>query len=165
MALGVNGTPLSCEDKMDRDALTSELITDEGIRLYAYDDASGMALKPGIMCKGHPTIGIGRALDVNGITQEEAKYLLSNDIDRVQSELETAFPWFTGLPELPQRVLANMCFNMGLGHLQTFKEMLGYVESGAYAAAATAMEDSLWAKQVGQRAVRLANMMRGATAA
>ena len=41
-----------------------------------------------------------------------------------------------------------------------FKNTLGMIERGDYAAAADGMLKSLWAKQVGKRAQRLAQTMR-----
>ena len=48
-------------------------IDDEGVRLRVYDDATGEPLHPGMTLKGHPSIGYGRALDVNGISLKESK--------------------------------------------------------------------------------------------
>lgn len=59
------------------------LRAEEGLRLTVYDDATGKPIKPGTLVKGHPTIGIGRALDVNGITEAEAEYLKANDVAKI----------------------------------------------------------------------------------
>ena len=45
----------------------------EGLRLYPYNCSEGKL-----------TLGIGRNLDDRGITEEEALYLLNNDIEAVQ---------------------------------------------------------------------------------
>lgn len=58
-----------------------------------------------------------------------------------------------------QRVLANMCFNMGIGTLMTFKNTLFNMREGNYTLAASGMRDSRWYTQVGVRAERLAVMM------
>jgi hypothetical protein len=46
-----------------------DLIVDEPLKLYVYDDATVMPLRPGYLLKSRLTIGIGRALDVHGISK------------------------------------------------------------------------------------------------
>ena len=69
-------------------------------------------------------------------------------------------PWARALSPERQAVLVNMAFNLGIAGLLAFKRMLAACERGEYAAAAREMLDSVWAKQVGARAVRLAEQMR-----
>lgn len=140
--------------------MVAELTRDEACRLVVYDDATGKPLTKGGVCLGHPTIGIGRALDVNGITQAEALYLLNSDIDSIQLNLNRKFPRFLILDDARQRVLVNMAFNMGVSGLFDFHDMLNAVESERFDLAAKAMEDSLWFRKGGDRARRLVEMMR-----
>jgi lysozyme len=63
------------------------------------------------------------------------------------------------LDDVRQRVLANMCFNMGIGKLLGFKNFLVAVQAKDWTKAVAEMKNSAWFKQVGQRAVRLASMM------
>jgi len=95
-----------------------------------------------------------------GITVEEARYLLQNDITAVKSQLRAAMVWFDSQPEDVQLVLCNMGFNLGISGLLRFKNFLAAVKGGKYATAAEHMLSSQWAGQVGNRAVRLANIMR-----
>lgn len=151
---------------MNLDKLKTELIRDEGIRLEAYTDTTG-----------HLTVGVGRNLDACPLTRHEldevghdarskpisrgnAAYLLGNDIARTLSDLDRVLPWWKTLDEVRRRALANMCFNLGAPRLLKFKETLGWLKQGHYAAAAGAMLDSKWAVQVGDRATRLAHMIR-----
>lgn len=134
---------------MNTDVLMAELKRDEGIRLKPYRDTVGKL-----------TIGVGRNLDDVGISPEEATALLQNDIANVTKALDGALPWWSGLDEVRQRVLANMAFNMGIRTLLTFKQTLGHVQAGRYLEAAQAMLQSKWSQQVGPRAERLAVMMR-----
>ncbi len=90
---------------MSRADLLAMLEQDEGLRLQAYDDATGAPLKPGDTLRGHPTIGIGRALDVNGITTEEARYLLENEVGKAEAELDRDIPWWRALSENRRHVL------------------------------------------------------------
>lgn len=145
---------------MNRAALIAELTRDEGIKPFVYDDATGKLIVKGSLVAGHPTIGVGRALDVNGISQGEALYLLDNDIDRVLNELTARVPCFAALDPVRQRVLANMGFNLGIAGLLDFHETLGFIAAGKFALAAHAMGDSAWAKQTGARAARLIATMR-----
>lgn len=134
---------------MDRMALFGELTRDERLELKVYNDS-----------KGIPTIGIGRNLRDNGITKEEAIYLFDHDVDDAVGELDHALPWWQRLDEVRQRVLANMCFNMGIHRLLGFTNALHYMQTGQFEAAAKEMLNSAWANQVGPRAIRLADMMK-----
>ena len=73
---------------MDKQKLINLISDHEGVKLKVYDDATGQELKAGDVLVGHPTIGIGRnvAKDGLGISQEEAEFMLMNDIDRVKEE-------------------------------------------------------------------------------
>lgn len=140
--------------------LIAKLRTEEGCKLNVYDDATGQAIGPSTYVKGNPTIGIGTNLGVGaGITEEEADYLLSNRLNIAASEVAT-LAGFNLLDDVRKLVLIDMCFNMGLPTLQTFTVFLGYVASGQYNAAADDMLQTKWAKEVGQRAVNLAQVMR-----
>ncbi len=97
---------------------------------------------------GKLTIGVGRNLDDEGITKEEALYLLNNDIQRIKGEL-ASLPNFSQLSEPRQRVLTEMGFNIGLEGLMKFKEMWQAIQAQDWDGAANAMLDSLWAKEVG----------------
>lgn len=133
--------------------LAYQLILHEGIRFKPYRDSVGKL-----------TIGIGRNLDDKGITREEALYLFENDVKEKTAELDRYLPWWRKLDEVRQRVLLDMCFNMGIGDerrgLRSFKNTLSAIEDGLYEEAADLMLKSKWAKQVKGRARRLARMMR-----
>ena len=129
--------------------LIDELERDEGLRLKVYADQLGI-----------PTVGIGRNLRDKGITRGEAYHLLNNDIDEIQADLDAALPWWRRLDEVRQRVLANMCFNLGIHGLLKFEHMLAHAMISEFDMAAAEMVGTAWAKQVGPRAVRLAEMMR-----
>lgn len=134
---------------MDLARLYAELTRDEGVRLKPYRDTVGKL-----------TIGIGRNLDDVGISAEEAHYLLGNDVERSARALDDFLPFWRNLGPVRQRVLVNMAFNMGIRRLLTFKFTLLMIEKGEYEKAAEGMLSSLWARQVGPRAQRLAEMMR-----
>jgi len=123
----------------------------------------GERLKPYRCTAGKLTIGVGRNLEDRGITAEESAYLLNNDIQREWKALTTALPWVTGLNDVRQRVLLDMAFNLGIAGLLKFKNTLATIQRGDFVKAADMMLDSLWAKQVKGRAVRLSQMMRSGT--
>ena len=132
-----------------REDLKEQLLRHEGLRLKPYKDSVGKL-----------TIGIGRNLDDRGISHATAEQMLEEDIDLVLSQLEDKLPFFKGLDVVRQRVLADMCFNLGINGLLGFHNTLSFIEEGRYDAAATNMLLSKWAKQVGPRAHTLARMMR-----
>lgn len=137
---------------MNRAELLRELVRDEDLKLHAYPDSEGFW-----------TIGVGRLIDKRRggkITKEEAFYLAGHDIDDVEADLDRALPWWRKMSERRQRALANMCFNLGLPRLLEFKKALVHLEAGRYHEAAVEMLDSKWSKQVGERAQRLAAMIR-----
>lgn len=109
---------------------------------------------------GKLTIGVGRNIEDNGINHEESMIMLTNDINRVMAELDTALPWWRTLQETRRDVFVDMCFNMGLGGFRGFKKMIAAVQAGEYETAADEMLASKWAGQVGMRAFTLAAMMR-----
>jgi len=134
---------------MNRDILKAQLIEHEAIRLYPYKDTVGKV-----------TIGVGRNLDDRGITEKEAMFLLDNDMNSVFLDLDKSFPWWRGLDDIRQLVLADMCFNLGISRLLKFRNTLAFIKAGDYSKASVNMLKSLWAKQVGKRAIQLAKMMR-----
>ncbi len=125
--------------------LQSQLIRDEGVRLKIYQDTVGKW-----------TIGVGRNLSDDGISQSEAMMLLSNDIAATGKALQTAIPWSMALDDVRLGALTNMAFNMGVGGLLQFKNFLAAMQQGNWTEARNQMLDSKWAEQVGSRAQRLA---------
>jgi lysozyme len=125
--------------------LADQLRRDEGWRTYPYKDTVGKQ-----------TIGYGRNLDDVGISPSEGDFLLANDIKAATVALESHFPWVMGLDSVRMGALTNLCFNMGIAGLASFKDMLEKVKDGDYKAAGYALLNSRYAKQVGARAQRLA---------
>jgi lysozyme len=153
----------------NRGKLIDQLILHEGLRLQVYQDHLGI-----------DTIGVGRNLEDRGITDGElafmsllkneiydtgiteanARFLLSNDIDIVEKELLNAHPCIERMDDVRIRVVLDMAFNMGVPRLCKFKNMWAGIEDGDYIKACVEMLDSRWAKQVGNRAIRLSEAMR-----
>jgi lysozyme len=137
---------------MDMEAMVAELRRDEGVVPHMYLDHLGFA-----------TIGVGRLIDKRKggrLSNDEIDYLLKNDIARFSAELDERLPWWRDLDDVRQRVLLNMCFNLGTDGLLKFRNTLAAVKAGEWDRAAVGMLSSLWAKQTKGRASRLAKMMR-----
>ena len=109
--------------------------------------------------EGYLTIGVGRNLETNGITQEESDFLLANDLSRVEKKVRKHIR-LHGLNDARIAVLINMAFNLGMNGLRKFKKTLAYIEQGDFENASIEMLDSKWRKQVGYRAIQLAEQLR-----
>jgi len=124
-----------------------------------YDDATGKVLKKGDVVQGTPSFGIGHnghnplSLKVMNLIQDE-------DIATVAQGLDRSIPWWRTLNDVRQEALLNMAFNLGVAGLLEFKDMLAALEVGNYQVAYDEIHDSLWIKQVGFRAARIAKELR-----
>lgn len=134
-------------------AVTNRLIADEGEILHAYEDHLGFL-----------TIGVGRLIDKRrggGITQEESRYLLRNDIRRRLAECEQRFEWWDTIDVVRQQVVVCMAFQLGTNGVANFRRMCAALRIRDYITASTEMLDSTWAKtQTPARAQRMARIMR-----
>ena len=115
------------------------LIKHEGMRLKPYEDVLTEDI----------TIGVGRNLDSLGLTEDEVMYLLTNDIVRCDKELLHNFKWYPEMCRARQDALINLCFNLGITRLLTFKKALQAMADKDYSKAAIEFLDSKWATQVG----------------
>lgn len=146
-------------------AMIDQLRTDEegspeAFSPFVYDDATGGKIAPGSRVIGHPTIGVGRALDVHGIDRTEADFLFARDIARCEQELGR-FDWFSQLDDVRKGVLTNLAFNIGAGGVAGFVMMIGAIKRGDFNDAANQMENSRWFAQVQpSRSTRLIRQMR-----
>lgn len=123
-----------------------QIATDEGLRLKAYSDTVGKL-----------TIGYGRNLDDRGISKEEAMGMLRSDAYLAELDAMSLVAVWDTLPEEWKAVLVNMSYNLGVVRLGGFKRMLSAVDRRDAEGVRKEMLDSLWARQVGDRAVRLSN--------
>ena len=119
----------------------------------------GLKLKPYHCTAGKLTIGVGRNIEDMGITEDEAIYLLRNDVARFAAELAQAKPIVKTLDDVRYYVLLNMAFNLGINRLMKFEKMWEAIEDQRYTDAALEMQDSRWCEQVGGRCSELAELM------
>jgi lysozyme len=140
----------------DDPMLIQELRRDEGVRYEPYLDTVKVW-----------TIGVGHNMQISPLpkdwtiplTDAQVNTLLAKDLTMVFSDLDRKLPWWRSLSYARQRVMANMCFNLGINGLGTFVNTLALIHTGRYKDAATGMLASKWARQVGDRAKRLSIMM------
>jgi lysozyme len=137
--------------------LIAELRRDEGVEYTPYKDTKGIL-----------TVGVGHNLQASPLpsgwlyplTDEQVDVLLTSDVRNVFEDLDRNLPWWADLNDVRQRVICNMCFNLGMPKLAGFKNTLAAMRQGKYDDAARGMLNSAWASQVKGRATRLADMMR-----
>ena len=142
------------------------LIKHEGLCLTAYYCPAGKL-----------TIGVGHNILENRssatalslelregsvITKEQAMQILKEDVARCLFEFRQ-FDWFYHLSTTRQCALVDMLFNLGLPRFLKFKKFIAAMEVGSYQLAACEMRNSLWAKQVGERAEELSKMIEPET--
>lgn len=136
--------------------LIKELRRDEGVEYSPYLDTMGIS-----------TVGVGHNIRAKPLpadwtfplTDAQVDQLLAEDLQEVFDGLDRSLPWWRDLNYPRQRVIANMTFNLGLAGMLGFKNTLAAIQQGRYNAAGAGMMASKWAKQVGARANRLADMM------
>jgi len=134
--------------------LREQLKIDEGVKYEIYNDHLG-----------YPTFGIGHLITEwdeeygqpvgTPISEERVNAVFDNDVATYVSEAKKVFPNLESLPAEAQEVIVNMCFNMGAPRLSKFKKFIAAVNEADWTTAGVEMLDSRWAKQVGNRAIRL----------
>jgi len=144
---------------MNKDLLRQELAEDEGCKYEIYLDHLGL-----------PTFGIGHLITEDDpeygqevgttVTQERVQAVFNRDIAVTLEDCFRLYSGFSELPEEVQRIVANMCFNLGYPRLSKFKGMKAAVEEADWNRAADEMVDSKWYQQVPNRARRLEKRMR-----
>lgn len=127
------------------DTLVASIQAHEGYRNRVYRDTVGKQ-----------TIGWGWNIDDTPICEEAAAVQLRWQIENAEKECQKAFDFYPNLTLARKEVLVEMCFNMGLKTLLTFKRTLALMAASKHEKAAEQMLLSLWAQQVGQRARTLA---------
>tara|TARA_R110000796_G_scaffold252285_2_gene385933 strand:- start:4401 stop:4811 length:411 start_codon:yes stop_codon:yes gene_type:complete len=123
----------------------------EGVETHAYKCSQNKT-----------TIGVGRNIDPDGgigLSEAEIDYLLNNDINRCIGEL-SGFVWFPDLNQERQNAIIDMVFNLGITRFKGFKNAIAAMSKSDFETAADEFYDSRWAKQVGNRAIEICEMIR-----
>lgn len=141
---------------MDRHAVYEQLKIDEGVEYEIYLDHLG-----------YPTFGVGHlVLETDpehgqevgtAISEARVKECFEKDLDTAISECNALYEdgVFGDLPGEVQEILVNMMFNMGRTRLSKFKKMHAAILESNWTEAAKEGRDSLWYRQVTNRAERL----------
>ena len=141
---------------MDRHAVYEQLKIDEGVEYEIYKDHLG-----------YPTFGVGHlVLETDPehgqevgtpVSEHRVKECFEKDLDTAISECNALYEdgVFGDLPGEVQEILVNMMFNMGRTRLSKFKKMHTAILEADWKTAAVEGRDSLWYRQVTNRADRL----------
>ena len=108
-------------------------------------------------CTANPprdTIGVGRNLNDVGISEEEALYLLDNDIKRVHEELDKSWGVWRTFPYVQARMVCiDCCFQMGITGWMGFRRTRALMEMGCWLEASEEILDSKYYSQTPNRAL------------
>lgn len=121
-------------------------------------ESEGFRSEPYHCSTGHLTVGYGTNIET--VSREEAEWLLQHRVRKVIDEVCNRWPWVAKLDANRRRALFDMAYNMGVPTLAQFKNMLSALEKGDFNRASVEALDSRWARQVGQRAIDIAQLIR-----
>lgn len=133
---------------MTNDNARKRISQEEGRRAMLYQDSEGLW-----------SIGIGRLLDPSRggrLREIEIDYLFDNDYSAAHSALVARLPWLMSLDDVRLGALINMAFQLGVGGVVQFSNMLEALRAKNWQAAHDAALNSKWAQQTPERAGRVA---------
>jgi GH24 family phage-related lysozyme (muramidase) len=140
-----------------------DLLTfEEGKRAFVYDDGDGKRIVPGKVMIGHPTTGIGFALDTYPLDDEEIEFLLQHRRQKAEgwAAADLGAEAWAKLDVVRRAALTSMAYQMGQTSLAGFPKMLAAVRVGDWQRAHDEALNSTWARwQTPARALREANML------
>lgn len=108
---------------------------------------------------GKLTIGIGHNIEDNGVSDAVIDLMFQEDIYDVLEDLTGMFSEFNELPENIQLVLADMRFQLGGPRFRGFRNMISAAKTRDWSAMVREMKDSVWYRQVPNRANNLIAMV------
>ena len=120
----------------------------EGVRQYPYKCTEGFT-----------TIGVGRNLDVRGLSPDEIELLLANDLQLCVDDL-SKYSWWPELSSARKAALLDLRFCVGSAGFRGFKRMLAAIQKQDWPLAALELLDSKFAIQTGRRAEELADIIQ-----
>ena len=127
--------------------------------IVSIKEHEGLRLKPYVDTTGNVTISYGVNLS-NGISQDEADYLFGNRFQSALREAQTESWWqYVADNDARSRAMVELVYNLGANGVAGFHDALAAMQRGDWNACAAAFLDSLWARQVKQRAEVLAAML------
>ncbi len=139
---------------MNIERIQKQLEIDEGVKYEIYEDHLG-----------YPTFGIGHLVLKSDeefgmpigsvVTHERVNASFKHDLAVAIDECSILYNTWNCFPEEVQEILVNMMFNLGRPRLSKFKNFKAALEAGQWELAASEGRNSLWYRQVGNRAERL----------
>lgn len=147
---------------MNIERLQTQLEIDEGVVYEIYNDHLG-----------YPTFGIGHLVKPEDpehglpvgtlVSAKRVEEAFKEDVAVAVSECTVLYDMWDSFPEEVQEILVNMMFNLGRPRLSKFKNMKKALDSRCWELAATEGRDSLWYRQVSNRAERLMSRLENVT--
>ena len=144
---------------MNKQERCEQLKIDEGVEYKVYKDHLG-----------YPTFGVGHLITKDDeefgceegtpISEDRVWEAFEKDLNTAMSECVNLYGnKFLMWPEEVQQIVVNMMFNMGRPRLSKFKNFRAAMEDRDWKRAAVEGRDSLWYRQVTNRAERLMTRM------
>ncbi|WP_323928622.1 glycoside hydrolase family protein [Aeromonas caviae] len=153
--------------------IEQQLVIDEGSKLTIYKDTEGKyTIGIGHLISNNPNITRNQAIalldkELNRSTQGtitplEQSNLFRKDLAAVQKGITQAsfYGVYKGLDPVRQSAIQNMVFNLGVAGTAKFKKMFATLAKGDYESASKEGLNSLWARQVPNRAKRVMETLR-----
>jgi len=143
------------KSKVNKQRVFDQLCIDEGVKYEIYHDHLG-----------YPTFGVGHLIIKDDpeygcevgtpVSEERVWEAFEKDLQTAERECIALYNnGFLLMPDEVQEVLVNMMFNMGRTRLSKFKNFKAALKAHDWKKAAVEGRDSLWYKQVTNRAERL----------
>jgi len=127
---------------MTPDKIKAMLVRHEGLVCHLYQ------------CKADKTsIGVGRNLSDVGISEDEAMYLLNNDIKRTTEDLDKNYGAWITFPVEARMVCIDLVFNLGITGFMKFKKTRQLMELGMWLEASEELLDSKYHIQLPSRSL------------
>ena len=141
---------------MNIERVKNTIKVNEGIRDKAYKDTLG-----------NWTTGVGHLIKIpdedylikKKLTEEEINIIFNTDLNQAIDDARK-FIDETSIDEVAFEIVVDMAFNLGLPKLMLFKNFKKALLENNYVKASDEMMDSLWAKQLPNRAGKLSLLMR-----
>ena len=131
----------------------------EGFRALPYRDINRYwTIGYGHLISTDVTLTYDQALTLSNAAWSigQATAAIEPAIASCRLSLDRAFPWFHNLYSSRQESFIELCYNMGINRLSKFANLLKFAESMQWVMVAVELMDSLYARQVGARAKRIA---------
>jgi len=110
--------------------------------------------------RGFETIGYGFLMKDFDLKENEAEIILRRKVLEFIEKIDKAFVWFLSMPLPIQKVIIEMCYQIGIEGFAEFKNTIEAMKRHDFKMAADHMLDSDWADQTPARAEELAERVR-----